>query len=318
MQRKKVSIIGVGTVGSTAAFMLAEKNICDIVLVDIVDGRAEGRALDIAEAGPLYGFDSKLTGVTYSFKETKDSDIVVITAGFPRSPAIPTRDALLEVNVKVMIDITKEIIKYSPNAILLVVTNPLDAIVYAVKQLSGFPKNRVIGMAGVLDSARFREFISMETGASCRRINAMVLGGHGDDMVPLTRYANINGIPITEFLNQEQIDRIVKRTRNGGGEVVNLLKTSSTQYAPAASVVKMLEAILFDKKAVTPVAAYLEGEYGYEGLFIGVPVVLGRNGIEKIIELKLTTDEKKALDASALRVKQLHNDADKIIEKFSK
>lgn len=314
MSRKKISIIGSGTVGATAAYMLAEKNICDIVLVDIIDGIPQGRALDIQETGPIQGFDTKLSGYTNDFTNTKNSDIVVITAGVPRNPNIKTRDELLEINVKVMKTFVHEIKKYSPNAIIIVVTNPLDAIVYAVKKLSGYNKQKIIGMAGVLDSARFRAFISMETGFSCKSINAMVLGGHGDDMVPLTRYANINGIPITEFLTNDQIEKIVKRTRNGGKEIVDLLKISSTQYAPAASLVEMIEAIVLDKKSIVPVAAYLEGEYNYHDLFIGVPVVLGQNGIEKVIQVKLTADEKKALDESAERVKGLKDTVDKILE----
>jgi malate dehydrogenase len=312
MKKTKVSIIGAGFVGSTAANLLAGKDICDIVLVDIIEGVPQGKALDMQESSSILGFDSKIIG-TNDYKDTKDSDIVVITAGVARKPGM-TRDDLIGINSKILFSASKEVAKYSPNAIIIVVSNPLDAMVYIAKKVSGFEKNKVMGMAGVLDSARFKTFISLKTGISSKNINAMVLGGHGDDMVPLSRLANIGGVPISELLSEEKIKKIEERTRNGGAEIVNYLKTGSAYFAPAASIVLMVEAIILDKKTLLSAAVWLEGEYGYENMFMGVPVVLGKDGVESIIELNLLESEKAALDKTAKNVKELTAIAEKMIK----
>jgi malate dehydrogenase len=300
---KKVSVIGAGNVGATAAQRLAEKELCDVVLIDIIEGLPQGKALDLAEAAPIETHDARLTG-SNDYATSANSDIVIITAGIPRKPGM-SRDDLLNINAGIMNSVTKEVAKLSPDAILIVVSNPLDAMCHVAYETSGFPKNRVIGMAGVLDSARFRSFIAMELNVSVENTTAFVLGGHGDTMVPLPRYSTVAGIPITELLPKERIDALVKRTADGGAEIVGLLKTGSAFYAPASAAVEMAESILKDKKKILPCAAYLEGEYGCNELFIGVPVKLGTNGVEEIIEITLTAEEKAALEKSADAVREL-------------
>lgn len=300
---KKVTVVGAGNVGATAAQRLAEKELCDVVLVDIVEGLPQGKALDLAEAAPIEKHDAHLTG-TNDYAPSANSDIVIITAGIPRKPGM-SRDDLLSTNAKIMKNVTQEVAKLSPDAVLIIVSNPLDAMCHVAYETSGFPKNRVIGMAGVLDSARFRTFIAMELNVSVENITAFVLGGHGDTMVPLPRYSTVAGIPITELLPQERINALVERTANGGAEIVGLLKTGSAFYAPASAAVEMAESILKDKKKILPCAAYLEGEYGYNDLFMGVPVKLGANGVEEVIEITLLDEEKVALDKSADAVKEL-------------
>ena len=305
--RKKATVVGAGNVGATAAMRLAEKDLADVILVDIIEGVPAGKALDLTEAAPIEKHDAKLTGITGDYGEAKDSDIVIITAGIPRKPGM-SRDDLLSTNMGIMGSVTKEIAAVSPNAILIIVSNPLDAMCHVAYEVSGFPRNRVMGMAGVLDSARFRAFISMELNVSVENTHAFVLGGHGDTMVPLPRYSTVAGIPITELMSPEKIEVLVERTRTGGAEIVGLLKTGSAYYAPASAAVEMAEAILKDKKKILPCAAYLEGEYGIKDLFIGAPVKLGKNGIEEIIEIKLTDKEQEALNNSADAVRQLVED----------
>ena len=300
---KKVTVVGAGNVGATTAQRLAEKELCDVVLVDIVDGVSQGKALDLMEAAPIEKHDAKLIGAN-GYEETAGSDIVIITAGIPRKPGM-SRDDLIATNMKIMKSVVGEIAKKSPEAIMIIVSNPLDAMCHVAFEASGFPKERVIGMAGVLDSARFRIFIAMELGVSVENTHAFVLGGHGDTMVPLPRYSTVAGIPITELMTKERIDALVTRTANGGAEIVGLLKTGSAFYAPASSAVEMAESILKDKKKILPCAAYLEGEYGINKLFIGVPVKLGAKGIEQIIEIKLTDEEDAALKKSAAAVEGL-------------
>ncbi|MGA9288311.1 MAG: malate dehydrogenase [Anaerobacillus sp.] len=305
MKRKKVSVIGAGFTGATTAFLLAQKELADVVLVDIPnqEGPTKGKALDMFEASPVQGFDSKITG-TSNYEDTADSDIVVITAGIARKPGM-SRDDLVNTNAKIMKSVTQEIVKYSPETTIVVLTNPVDAMTYTVFKESGLPKNRVIGQSGILDSARFRSFIAEELNLSVKDITGFVLGGHGDDMVPLVRYSFAGGIPLQTLISEERLEEIVARTRKGGGEIVSLLGNGSAYYAPAASLVEMAEAILKDQRRVLPTIAYLEGEYGYEGLYLGVPTILGGNGIEDIIELDLTDDEKKELDKSADSVRKV-------------
>ena len=300
---KKVTVIGAGNVGATAAQRLAEKQLCDVVLVDIVEGVPQGKALDLNEAAPIEKHDSHLTGAN-SYDDSVGSDIVIITAGIPRKPGM-SRDDLISTNAGIVKSVTHEVASRSPEAILLIVSNPLDAMCHVAFDTCGFPKERVIGMAGVLDSARFRAFISMELNVSVENTHAFVLGGHGDTMVPLPRYSTVAGIPITELLAQDRIDALVARTRNGGAEIVSLLKTGSAYYAPASAAVEMAESILKDKKKILPCAAYLQGEYGFQDLFIGVPVKLGAKGVEDIIEITLTDEEKQALQKSADAVQEL-------------
>jgi len=300
---KKVTVVGAGNVGATAAQRLAEKGLCDVVLVDIVEGVPQGKSLDLMEAAPVEKHDCNVTG-SNSYEATAGSDIVIITAGIPRKPGM-SRDDLIGTNAGIVKSVTEQIAKYSPEATLIIVSNPLDAMCHVAYEASGFPKNRVIGMAGVLDSARFRAFIAMELNVSVENIHAFVLGGHGDTMVPLPRYSTVAGIPITELMPQERIDALVDRTANGGAEIVGLLKTGSAFYAPASSAVEMAESILKDRKKILPCAALLSGEYGYHDLFIGVPVKLGAGGVEEIIEIKLTDAEKAALDKSAAAVEEL-------------
>jgi malate dehydrogenase len=301
--RKKVSIVGSGNVGATAAHWIASKELADVVLIDIVEGVPQGKGLDLLEAMPIEKRDSYITG-TNDYADTTNSDIVVITAGIPRKPGM-SRDDLLNTNYKIMKDVVGKVVEFSPNCILIVVSNPLDAMAQAAYKLSGFARQRVIGMAGVLDSARFRAFIAEELRVSVENVTAFVLGGHGDTMVPLPRYSTVAGIPITELMDAPTIERLVQRTRDGGAEIVKYLKTGSAYYAPSAAATEMVEAILKDKKKILPCAAYLQGEYGINGLFVGVPVKLGSSGIEQIIEIKLTAEEKAALDKSAAAVTEL-------------
>ena len=305
MNRRKVTVVGAGRVGESVVRALAEKDLADIVLVDIpqTENMPAGKALDIMQTGPIYGYDTKVTGVT-SYESTAGSDIVVITAGIPRQPGM-SRDELLTTNAAIVKRVTGEVVKYSPGAILIIVSNPLDAMCQVAMQASKFPKNRVIGMAGILDSSRMRTFIAQALNVSTENVHAMVLGGHGDTMVPLPRFSTVAGIPITELMTPEQIAAINKRTCDGGAEIVKLLKTGSAYYAPAAAVVEMVAAIILDKKKILPCAAYLEGEYGINGIFVGVPVKLGGTGITEILQLKLTESEKAALLKSAASVKEL-------------
>ncbi len=301
--RKKITVVGAGHVGESAAYALANKELGDVVLIDIVEDMPQGKSLDMLEACPILGSDSFVQG-TNDYKDTADSDIVIITAGLPRKPGM-SRDDLLNKNYGIVKEVTENIVANSPNAILIIVSNPLDAMVQTAFKVSGFPKERVIGMAGILDSARMRAFIAMELGVSVENINCFVLGGHGDTMVPLGRYSTVAGIPVTDLIPEDKLEAIFDRTRKGGGEIVKLLKTGSAYYAPAQAAVEMVEAILKDKKKILPCAAYLEGEYGVNGLYIGVPVKLGSKGIEQIIEIKLTDDENAALQKSADAVKEL-------------
>ena len=301
--RKKITVVGAGMVGGTTAHRLADKELADVVLIDVIEGLPQGKGLDLAESAPIEGYDSRVLG-TQEYKDTANSDIVVITAGFPRKPGM-SRDDLLKANYDIVKQTTEQVVKYSPNSILIVVTNPLDAMAQTAYRISGFSKNRIIGMAGVLDSARMRTFIAWELDVSVENVTAFVLGGHGDTMVPLPRYSTVAGIPLPDLLPKEKIDAIVKRTREGGAEIVNLLKTGSAFYAPSAAIVEMVEAIVKDKKKILPCAVYLEGEYGINGLFVGVPAKLGARGIEKIIEIKLTPEEDAALKKSTAAVKEL-------------
>ena len=301
--KQKVTVVGAGNVGATVAQRLAEKELCDVVLIDIIEGVPQGKSLDLTEAAPIEKHDAHLTGAN-SYEESTKSDIVIITAGIPRKPGM-SRDDLLSTNRGIIKSVTREVVKYSPNAILIIVSNPLDAMCHVAMEESGFPKQRVIGMAGVLDAARFRAFLSMELNVSVENIQALVLGGHGDTMVPLPRFSTVAGVPITELISPERIEELVKRTRNGGAEIVGLLKTGSAYYAPASAAVEMAESILKDKKKILPCAAYLEGEYGISKLFVGVPVVLGLRGIEQIIELKLFAEEQQLLHKSAMAVQEL-------------
>jgi malate dehydrogenase len=300
---KKVTVIGAGNVGATAAQRLAEKELCDVVLVDIIEGVPQGKSLDLAQAAPIEKHDAHLTGAN-AYDATAGSDVVIITAGIPRKPGM-SRDDLLSTNAGIVKKVTAEVAGRSPKAILILVSNPLDAMCHVAFEASQFPKQRVIGMAGVLDSARFRAFIAMELNVSVENTHAFVLGGHGDTMVPLTRYSTVAGIPIAELMPKERIDALVQRTRNGGAEIVSLLKTGSAYYAPASAAVEMTESILKDKKKILPCAAYLEGEYGIRDLFIGVPVKLGTRGIEQVVEIKLTAEENAALQKSAAAVQEL-------------
>ena len=301
--RRKVSIIGAGHVGASAAERIGMRRLADVVLVDIIEGMPQGKALDLNEAAPVDGYDARFIG-SNGYEETAGSDVVVITSGLPRKPGM-SRDDLLQKNFEIVRSVTQQVARHSPKAVLIVVSNPLDAMAYTALKTSGFPRERVLGMAGVLDSARMRFFIAEEMGVSVENTSAFVLGGHGDSMVPLPRYSTVAGIPITDLLPREAIDRIVQRTRDGGIEVVNLLKSGSAYYAPASSIVQMTEAILLDRHMILPCAAYLQGEYGYRDIFMGVPVRLGAAGLEKIIEIKLADDEKAALDRSADAVREL-------------
>ncbi len=303
MRRAKITVIGAGNVGATCAHWAASKELGDVVLVDIVEGMPQGKALDLAEAAPVEGFDCRLIG-TNSYDETADSDVIIITSGLARKPGM-SRDDLLAKNTEIVASVTEQAARRSPNAVLIVVSNPLDAMVYVAWQKSGFPTNRVVGQAGVLDTARYRAFIAMELGCSVEDITALLLGGHGDDMVPLPRYTSVAGIPLPDLLPKDKIDAIVDRTRKGGGEIVSLLKTGSAYYAPSAASVQMAESIIRDKRRILPCAAYCDKEYGVGGYFVGVPCVLGRNGVEEVIELPLNAEERAMFDTSASHVKEL-------------
>ncbi|WHF26002.1 malate dehydrogenase [Bacillus altitudinis] len=304
-KRKKVSVIGAGFTGATTAFLTAQKELADVVLVDIpqLENPTKGKALDMLEASPVQGFDANITG-TSNYEDTAGSDVVVITAGIARKPGM-SRDDLVSTNEKIMRSVTREIVKYSPEAIIVVLTNPVDAMTYAVYKESGLPKEKVIGQSGILDTARFCTFVAQELNLSVKDVTGFVLGGHGDDMVPLVRYSYAGGIPLETLIPKERIDAIVERTRKGGGEIVNLLGNGSAYYAPAASLVEMVEAILKDQRRVMPTIAYLEGEYGYEGIYLGVPTIVGGNGLEQIIELELTEEERSQLDRSVESVKNV-------------
>jgi malate dehydrogenase len=309
---KKISIIGAGMTGSTTAHWLAEREIADIVLVDIVEGMPQGKALDMQQAMPIIGKDVKIIGAN-DYAATKDSDIIIITAGLPRKPGM-SRDDLLSANANIVGTAATETLKYSPDAFYIILTNPLDTMAYLTLKKTGLPRNRVVGQAGILDSTRMRAFVAMEIGVSVENINCYVLGGHGDTMVPLTRHSNIAGIPLNEYIPADRLDAIVTRTRKGGGEIVGLLKTGSAFYAPAAACAQMAEAILKDKKLIIPAAAYMEGEYGLNDIFFGVPVMLGANGLEKIIEYTLNEEEMAALKTSAEAVKETHDALKKLVE----
>jgi malate dehydrogenase len=301
--RSKVTVVGAGNVGATTAQRIHEFGYANVVLVDVVEDLPQGKALDMLESGPVISSDAIITG-SNGYEASADSDVVVITAGIARRPGM-SRDDLLLTNMKITTAVTQEVVKYSPNCIIIAVTNPLDAMVQNVYESSGFPRNRVFGMAGVLDTARFRTFIAQELDVSVEDVQAYVLGGHGDDMVPLVRYTTVGGIPISELMDEDQVQKLVIRARQGGGEIVALLKQGSAYYAPSAAITQMVEAVLLDKKRILPACAYLEGEYGINGLCVGVPVKLGANGLEKIIEIKLSADEQAALEGSAASVQEL-------------
>ncbi len=303
--RSKISVIGAGYVGSTLAQRLAERDYADVVMFDIIPNMPQGKALDILQSGPVLGFDSLVTG-TNDYNDTANSDIVVITSGFPRKPGM-TRDDLVKKNQEVISQVTEQVVKYSPNSILIMVTNPLDAMAQLALKISGFPRERVIGMAGILDTARFRTFIAQEVGASVSDVQAYVLGGHGDTMVPLARMCTVAGVPISQLIPAERIEQIVQRARDGGAEIVKLLGTGSAYFAPSASVLQMVDSILLDKKMIVPCAVYLQGEYGVENLFVGVPAQLGAKGVEKVVEVELSSDEQALLHKSADAVKELIN-----------
>jgi len=301
--RKKVTVVGAGNVGATVAHRLADKQLADVVLIDIVEGIPQGKGLDLLESGPIEGYDVKVRG-TNDYADTAQSDVVVVTAGFPRKPGM-SRDDLLKANYEVVKGAVEKAARYSPECFLIVVTNPLDAMAQTALKVSGFSKNRVMGMAGVLDTARYRTFLAEALDVSVQNVQGFVLGGHGDTMVPVPRYTTVAGIPVTELLPKDKLEAIIARTRSGGAEIVNLLKSGSAYYAPSAAAVEMIEAIFNDRKKILPCAAYLEGEYGIHGLFVGVPVKLGARGIEQIIQIKLTAEEEAALKKSADSVKEL-------------
>ncbi|MDZ4676441.1 MAG: malate dehydrogenase [Oligoflexia bacterium] len=302
-KRAKITVVGAGFVGSTAAHWAAAKELGDVVLIDINEGVAKGKALDLFEASPVEQFDSRVIG-TSDYKDTANSDVVILTAGIPRKPGM-SRDDLLATNSKIVKECTEGIVKYSPNCTIIVVSNPLDAMAFVAKKVSGFPRSRIIGMAGVLDGARFRSFIAEELNVSVKDVQAFVLGGHGDTMVPMPRHCSVGGVPLTEMLSKEKLDALLTRTRNGGAEIVNLLKTGSAYYAPSASAVQMAESIIKDQKRILPCAVHLEGEYGVNGLFIGVLAKLGAEGMEKVIEVKLNDEERAGLNKSIAAVQEL-------------
>ncbi len=301
--RRKVTVVGSGNVGATVAHRLADKQLADVVMIDILEGVPQGKGLDLLEAGPIEGYDLRIRG-SNDYADTANSDLVVMTAGFPRKPGM-SRDDLLKANYEVVKSTIEKVVKYSPDSILIIVTNPLDAMTQTAYKVSGFSKNRVMGMAGILDTARYRTFIAEALNVSVQNVQGFVLGGHGDTMVPVPRYTTVAGIPVTELLPRDKLDKIIERTRNGGAEIVNLLKMGSAYYAPSSAVVEMIDAIFNDRKKILPCAAYLEGEYGIRGVFVGVPVKLGARGIEQIIEIKLTAEEQAALQKSAAAVKEL-------------
>lgn len=303
--RKKVTIIGAGFVGSTCAHWIASKELADVVLVDIVEGIPQGKGLDLLEAGPIEGFDVSIVG-TNGYEETRDSDVVILTSGAPRKPGM-SREDLLKVNAEITSSNIEKVVKTSPNAHIIIVNNPMDTMAYLAYKVAGLPRERVMGQGGVLDAGRYRTFIAQEVGVSVEDVQAMLMGGHGDEMVPLPRYTTVSGIPVTEFISQDRLNAIVERTKKGGGEIVQLLKTGSAYYAPSAATVQMVEAILKDKKRVLPASAFMQGEYGLNDIFFGVPVKLGANGIEQIIELPLTDEEKAGVEKSAALVRDSIN-----------
>jgi malate dehydrogenase len=311
--RAKITVIGAGNVGATCAHWAAAKELGDIVLVDIVEGLPQGKALDLRQASPIERFDSNIIGAN-SYEETAGSDVIIITSGLPRKPGM-SRDDLLAKNVEIVQSVTKQAAPHSPNAVLIVVSNPLDAMVFTAWKASGFPTQRVVGQAGILDTARYRAFIAMELDCSIEDIAALLLGGHGDDMVPLPSYTSVAGIPVTQLIPQDRLDEIVDRTRKGGGEIVSLLKTGSAYYAPAAASVQMAEAIIKDKRRILPCAAYCDTEYGIGGYFVGVPAMLGKNGVEKVLEVELTETEQKQFQISIDHVKELTEAAQKLMSK---
>ena len=311
MPKKKLTVIGAGNVGASVAAYASAQELGDIVLVDILDGVPQGKGLDLYEATPVLGVDAMVTG-TNSYEDTANSDVIIITAGIARKPGM-SRDDLLSTNVKIVGEVAEKAAKYSPNAILIVVSNPLDAMVYTAWKKTGFDPRKILGMAGVLDTARFRTFIAQEIGISVQDIHALVLGGHGDTMVPLTRYCFVGGVPIDRFIAPGRLEEIVQRTRQGGAEIVGLLKTGSAYYAPASSAIQMARSILSDKKRLLPVAAYLNGEYGETGIFVGVPAILGESGVEKVVEVELTPDEMSGFKKSAQAVKQLVKEVDRFL-----
>lgn len=311
MGRKKITVVGAGNVGASAAAYASAQEIADVVLVDILDGIPQGKGLDLFETTPVLGVDTRVIG-TNDYEATSNSDIIILTAGIARKPGM-SRDDLLSTNVKIVGEVSEKVAAYSPNAVMIVISNPLDAMVYTAWKKSGFLPRRIIGMAGVLDTARFRSFIAEEIGVSVEDVHALVLGGHGDTMVPLTRYCFVGGIPITNFISPQRLEEIVQRTRQGGAEIVGLLKTGSAYYAPAASAVQMAKSILLDKKRLLPVAAYLEGEFGVSGIFVGVPAILGTGGVEKVVELELTPEEGNAFKKSVLAVQELVGAVDRIL-----
>ncbi len=313
MRRAKITIIGAGNVGATCAHWAAAKELGDIVLLDIVDGMPQGKALDLFEASPVEGYDAAIVG-TNSYDDTAGSDIVIITSGIARKPGM-SRDELLETNVKIVSSVTEQVVQKSPDAVLIIVSNPLDAMVYTAHKVSGFPTNRVVGQAGVLDAARYRAFLAMEIGCSVEDISAMLMGGHGDDMVPLPRYTTVAGIPVMQLVSAGKLDEIVLRTRNGGAEIVNLLKSGSAYYAPSAATVAMAESIIRDKKRVFPCAAHCDKEYGVGGFFVGVPCVLGKAGVEKVLEIELDSREKEMFHSSVEHVKELCAQTDGFLSK---
>ncbi|GMV95663.1 MAG: malate dehydrogenase [Phycisphaerae bacterium] len=310
-KRAKITIIGAGNVGATCAHWAAAKELGDIVLVDIVEGLPQGKGLDLRQAAPVEGFDCEIIG-TNSYEPTAGSDVIIITSGLARKPGM-SRDDLLAKNVQIVRDVTQQAARHSPEAILIVVSNPLDAMVYTAWKVSGFPAQRVMGQAGVLDTARYRTFIAMELGCSVEDIQALLLGGHGDDMVPLPSYTSVSGIPVTSLIAKDRLDAIVDRARKGGGEIVNLLKTGSAYYAPAAATIQMAEAIIRDKRRILPVAAYCKTEYGIGGYFVGVPAMLGRNGVERVLEVPLADDERAAFNVSIQHVRDLVAQAEKLL-----
>ncbi len=313
MARRKVALIGAGMIGGTLAHLAALKGLGDVVLFDVVEGLPQGKALDLLESGPIEGFDASIVG-TNKYDDIKGADVCIVTAGLARKPGM-SRDDLLSVNTKIMLDVAGNIRDHAPNAFVIVITNPLDAMVTVMKRITGFPKQRVVGQAGVLDSSRYRTFVAMELGVSVQSVNAIVLGGHGDDMVPVRSYCQVGGVPVAKLIKPERLDAIEARVRKAGGEIVNLLKTGSAFYSPAHAAIQMAEAYLFDRKQILPCAALLEGEYGVKGFYVGVPVVIGAGGVERVVEMELTADERKALDLSVTHVHELVEATEKFLPK---
>lgn len=303
IKRRKIALIGAGQIGGTLALLCGQRNLGDVVLFDVVDGMPQGKALDLSHLAPVFGLDFKVTG-TNNIADIADADLCIVTSGLPRKPGM-SRDDLVKTNAQIVRDVAKGIKQYAPNSLVIVITNPLDAMVYLMQRETGFPANRVIGMAGVLDTARYQAFLAEELNVSVSSVSAFVLGGHGDDMVPVRSFTTCNGIPVGKLISSERLDAIEKRVRGAGGEVVALLKTGSAFYSPAASAIQMAEAYLFDQRRVLAAAVMLNGEYGLKGIYIGVPVIIGRNGVEKVVEIELSSDERRALNESAERVKQL-------------